>query len=431
MRERGGVFALTAAALAWLAAAACVQAAPIDPPAFQPGFPRLMGMNIGAKNYDQPDYQAALARYQVVVLGFYPGWRQGGRSLDPIGDAVRAIKARNPSVLIAQYSNLTETPRDGSDLAAKVDSENWWLRDSRGRLVQWTNAFAAYEINTTEWAKPDQAGLRYAEWRVERDYKYFHVRPEFDIWYLDNGATKPLVREADWDGSGRNARNDDPRIAAAYRRGNARGWEHIRKVQPGALLIGNADDLSSPEYWGKLNGAFMEAVMGKSWSMESWAGWDKVMERYRLTMRDVVAPKLVGFNVVGRADDYRLMRYGLASCLMDDGYFAYSTLENQFGTAPWFDEFDADLGQPIDPAQVAPWRDEVYRRRFERGMVLLNPTKAAVSVDVPPGYRRLLGKQEPTLNTGLAVSRLTIGAKDGVILKLDRAVSKASELDAR
>ena len=42
-----------------------------------PSFPRLMGMNIGAKNYDDPAYQRQLARLDVVILGFYQGWKPG------------------------------------------------------------------------------------------------------------------------------------------------------------------------------------------------------------------------------------------------------------------------------------------------------------------------------------------------------------------
>ena len=40
-----------------------------------PGAARLLGMNIGAKNYDDTAYQTQLARLDVVILGFYPGWR--------------------------------------------------------------------------------------------------------------------------------------------------------------------------------------------------------------------------------------------------------------------------------------------------------------------------------------------------------------------
>ena len=39
------------------------------------GYPKLMGMNIGAKNYHEPAYQDALSRLDFVVLGVYPGWR--------------------------------------------------------------------------------------------------------------------------------------------------------------------------------------------------------------------------------------------------------------------------------------------------------------------------------------------------------------------
>ena len=38
-------------------------------------FPRLMGMNIGRKHYDDAEYQRQLARLDFVVLGFYKGWK--------------------------------------------------------------------------------------------------------------------------------------------------------------------------------------------------------------------------------------------------------------------------------------------------------------------------------------------------------------------
>lgn len=41
-------------------------------------FPRLMEMNIGAKNCDDPNYQQQLARLDVVILGFYKNWKLDG-----------------------------------------------------------------------------------------------------------------------------------------------------------------------------------------------------------------------------------------------------------------------------------------------------------------------------------------------------------------
>lgn len=384
---------------------------------FAPPFPRLMGMNIGAKHYDEPGYQQALARYDVVVLDFFPEWHQGRGSSDPIGDALRALKQLNRKLLIAQYSTVADGTLRAKDRAGKIDGAGWWLRDAHGNRARWTSAYDTFDVNITDWAPPDAEGRRYPEWLVEHDYRLYHAhRPQVDAWYFDNSMSQPLVKRADWDGDGHDDANDDPRIARAFRQGHVRSWRRVRALQPDALIIANTDDLSSPEYAGQLDGAFLEALVGKSWSVESWGGWGSAMRRYQSALANTRAPRLVGFGVVGRADDYRLMRYGLASCLMDDGYFAYSTLENQYGTAPWFDEFDAPLGAPLDPPQQHAWDSAVYRRRFEGGMVLLNPSSRQAEVEVAPGYRHLRGAQEPGLNTGAPAKRITLGAKDGVIL---------------
>ncbi len=385
--------------------------------AFAPGFPRLMGMNIGEKRYHEPAYQAELSRYHVLVLDFFAGWRQGRGIADPIGDAVRAIKAHNPRIRIAQYSTLVDGQLQMADKVRKLDEARWWLHNSRGERLRPAEPYQTYDANITEWAPPDEEGRRYPEWVVERDHRLFHQRvPEFDIWYLDNSTSQPLVQRADWDGDGRDDANTDPRIARAFRLGHVRGWKRIRQLQPEAWIMANSDDISSPEYSGQLNGAFMESLYGKSWSLGTWGGWDKVMARYRKTMQHTIAPRLVGFGVVGRADDWRLMRFGLASCLLDDGYYAYSTLERQFSTAPWFDEFDADLGRPVDPPALEAWQGPVYRRRFERGMALVNPSLLPATVDVGPGWRHLRGRQDPEVNSGRPAVRVTLPSRDGVIL---------------
>src|SRR5690242_924834 len=66
-------------------------------------FPRLMGMNIGTKNYDDPEYQKDLARMDVVILGFYRGWQPAGYAPSAtlaMRKAVRALKALNPRILV-------------------------------------------------------------------------------------------------------------------------------------------------------------------------------------------------------------------------------------------------------------------------------------------------------------------------------------------
>lgn len=386
------------------------------------GFPRIMGMNIGAKNYDDPKYLDALSHPDVVILGFYPGWRgKDGKAL--MGAVVQAIKQRNPWSLIGQYTILSETQDSGdrtsadTDKGKKLDREGWWLLDAKRKRVQWTDKYTAFEANISEWTKPDENGLRYPEWLARRDYDiYFRPTPGFDIWYFDNALSKPAVKTADWNRDGMNDANDDPEIVRAHRAGHVAEWRQAHELRPDMVLMGNSDDLSSAEFSGKLHGAFLEALIGKSWSMERWKGWEKMMLRYHSAITHTARPHIVGFNVWGRDDDYQQMRYGLASCLLDDGYFSYTDPKSGYSSVPWFDEFDLDLGSPLDPSQTEPWEQGVYRRVFQKGMVLVNPGFFSKTVRIEQGYRHFEGTQAREVNNGKPVANITLPPKDGIVL---------------
>lgn len=390
-------------------------------------YPRVMGMNIGAKHYDDPAYQAALSRLDVVILGFYPGWQGRHQKSATVRESVRAIKAQNPRILIGQYTVLSETqPADDktsadSDKGRKLDKERWWLLDAKGRRVQWTDKYGAFEVNITKWARPDHVGERYPEWLARRDYsQYFGRVPEFDIWFFDNALSRPAAKRADWDGDGVDDAQTDARIATEYRKGHAAHWLAARNLYPKGIFIGNSDDVSSPEYSGRLEGVFLEALIGASWSMERWQGWRAVMERYRSAMKHTKSPHIVGFNVHGASDDYQKLRYGLASSLLDDGYFSYTDESRGYGSVVWFDEYDANLGMPVELPPIEPWANGVYRRNFQSGTVLVNPEPYPVAVTIEAGYRHIKGKQAPDVNDGSSVKSFVLLGKDGVILLKDR-----------
>jgi hypothetical protein len=102
---------------------------------------------------------------------------------------------------------------------------------------------------------------------------------------------------------------------------------------------------------------------------------------------------------------------------MDDGYYYYTSSDLHYKSAYWYDEFDVDLGRAIDPPQQTPWQNGVYRRRFENGMVLVNPkANGTKTVQIEPGYRRIDGRQDATTNNGEAVSAVTLRERDGLIL---------------
>ncbi len=385
-----------------------------------PATPKIMSMLIGYKNYSDPAYQQDIARSDVAILGFYQG--QKGKNGESINTVLSQIKQYNPDILLGQYTILSEarddTPATASrERGRKIEEESWWLRNASGDRVQWTDIYNAWDVNITDWTSPDSNGKRYPQWLAQKDYvTFFQDTPMLDIWYFDNALSRPAVKVADWDMDGQDDNRDDLDIKAAHRRGHVAHWTEAQRLHPTVLLFGNSNDVSSPEFSGKLHGMFMEALIGASWSLESWNGWDAVMARYRAAMQHTASPHLVGFNVHGKKDDYQRMRYGLTSCLLDDGYFTYTDEDAMYASVVWFDEYDVTLGNPIDTPPTQPWQNGVYRRRYEQGMVLTNPTNQPKTITIEKGYQRLNGTQAPEVNSGAPVTSITLASKDGIIL---------------
>jgi hypothetical protein len=390
------------------------------------GFPRLMGMNIGAKNYEDAGYQRDISGLDVVILGFYRGWQPPGHAANStlaMRKVVRAIKARNPRILVGQYTILnevTDNPNDAAtmDLRDKLYASHWWLLNAAGRKVQWTSQYSAWEINFTNWTRPDAGGRRWPEWLAERDHTaYFRDIPELDIVFLD-GVITPLRVTADWDLDKVDDNRTSPNILAAHYAGHLAHWNRLRALAPNALLVGNTDnDLANAQWRNQLNGGFLEGLMGERWSIETWAGWGAMMQRYRAVLQNTRQPKIVGFNVMGAPDDYRFFRYAYTSCLLDDGYFSFTDKSRGFSSVPWFDEYDYKLGNALSAPPNTAWDKGIWRRDFQNGVVFVNPTTETRTVNVAPGLRRLAGIQDPAINNGSAVSRLTLRPKDGIVLR--------------
>ena len=196
-------------------------------------------------------------------------------------------------------------------------------------------------------------------------------------------------------------------------------WTQLRVLNPGLRVMANAapDYLASPEMRGQAEGAFLEGMMGKPYSLERQAdGWNRMMARYRAAFRDTAAPHAVVFQIYSAPDDHRLMRYGLCSALLDDGYFAINAASLQ-QAMPWYDEYDAALGAAIDAPPTRPDASGLWLRRYRGGIVVVNPQPSALGIELPQGYRRLAGSISPDVNNGRPVSALTVQAKDGLILE--------------
>jgi hypothetical protein len=122
------------------------------------------------------------------------------------------------------------------------------------------------------------------------------------------------------------------------------------------------------------------------------------------------------------------MRYGIAACLMGNGYYTPTgTISYSSDIFLWFDEFDnagagvGYLGQAVEPWQTGPWSHGVWKREYQNGIVLWNPRgngQQTVSLSGLGNLKHIQGSQDPAVNNGASVtnSSVTLNDRDGLIL---------------
>lgn len=389
-------------------------------------FPKLALIAIGGPhNYEQAGRAETFAKYDVVILNYWKGW-EWGRSAD-METVIRRVKGNNPRTKVFLYvanNEFDDSSQGGpaEDFRRNLNQNGWWLfqSGSSGTRVKSTWGTTHYILNNTKFSATNSSGQSFIDWfGRETVSTYLQPNPSADGLFLDNVFWKPRVN-GDWNRDGRMDDQNDPTVQQWLRDGMRKQVDVFRALSPGKEMIGNIADWGASEaqltgYEGMFEGGVIEGVLGFSWSPESWSGWPLMMSTYRKALRATTGPRYAIFSQEGLATDYKSMRYGLASCLMDDGYFAY---HQGFGPPyAWFDEFDVELGRALAGPSTSPWSQGVYRRDFENGIVLVNPKgNGRVTVNLERSYRKINGTQDRTVNDGGVVSTVTLDDRAGLIL---------------
>jgi hypothetical protein len=236
-------------------------------------------------------------------------------------------------------------------------------------------------------------------------------------------------RDGDWNLDGKIDSQNDPVVQGWYRAGYRQYVDAMRKAMPNKMFLANAADWGSPaattpEYKGAFNGGVMEHIFGRAQSLEN-VSWKAMMDIYRKTMANFAAPKLGLFVHDGDVNDLKMMRYGLTSTLMDDGYYAFNNDAKRYYGVVWFDEFGAKLGKAMSKPQTAAWQSGVYRRDFEKGIALVNPRgNGTRTVTLEGDFVKIKGTQDPKVNNGATVRTVTLQERDGIILLRAKPIRK-------
>jgi hypothetical protein len=329
----------------------------------------------------------------------------------------------NSNELQVNANNAWNEQRD------KLNSMKWWLypKGQSGTPVTSTWGAGWGIINNSTLTKKDASGKNGIDWLTNYFVdKLYRPAPSIDGFFSDNVFWKPRVA-GDWNLDGTTDANTNPQSQTWLRQGYYRWATLTRQLMGGKFQIGNVADwgesksILSPEYLNLLNGGVLEGMIGESYSPEAWGGFNTMMSFYRKTIVALAEPKLAVFQMDGDPTNYQVLRYGLTSCLLDDGYFAFNDHSKGYYGVEWFDEYDQKLGKATSIPPTAAWQKGVYRRDFEKGIALVNPKGNGLqTVTVGPGFKKFKGTQDPLVNNGNDVTTVTLKDRDGVIPKVPK-----------
>jgi hypothetical protein len=402
-------------------------AALVAPARAEGSFPRTAGYLIGdPRNFEDAAYRSRIAKLDIAILSTWPGWETShGITVEEV---VKRIKAINPETKIFMYF-LPESLRypvnpSYTDLGAKLDSQRWWLYTSGSGPTKVLSDFGkdTYILNLTAFTPQDSGGKRLNQWLPQYAFdKFGKPSPSLDGLFTDNIFWKPR-RNGDWNRDGTIDDQNSATVQRWYREGYRTYLNGLKQLMPGKMQIANIADWGKAEavlteYDQLLQGGIMEAIIGQSYSVEGWAGWAGMLAHYRKSMAALAAPKLGIFHQFGVPSDFQSFRYGLATALLDDGYYAFTDTADGYSGVEWFDELDVNLGVTVSIPPRTAWQSGVWRRDFDKGIALVNPKgNGTREVTLERDYRKLTGTQDRVINNGEVVRKVTLRDRDGIIL---------------
>jgi hypothetical protein len=396
-----------------LALAAFLQAAPSGPP-----FPRIAncyGVGLTPDSTDKDIEE--VARFDLLIGGLWANWSDAS-SVARLHEKVARVRERNPHIVILDFSSSAPyaDPNDKS-----FPSSGWLLTPKGERVAGWPGTSM---INLRKGEVIDWLVARSVASIRERGFDGTFIdcmSGGFDWWACNIESGKPYEIDSDENGVA-DARDDLDRAWVAAKTELSR---RVREeIGPERLFMTNQGG-----EWGyaAFNGILFEDNLdyvlagGADWegTLRPYLHWTETPHRPTLTTivsssgleppydpwKSMKPEERDALLERGRALLPR-MRFGLATALMGDGYFAYDLHTRWRGQRWWYPEYDAPLGYPTGPAVRQP--DGTWRREFDGGAVIVNPTCFDAVATFPEVHRDVSG--------GKVAKRFVIPAQDGRIL---------------
>lgn len=366
-------------------------------------------------SWEMTDSQASeLAKWDMLILDMEHQVKNP--------DKLKEIRRRHPQIIILAYVTVQEIRDDVPRLAPFVPlratllqgiKDEWWLRTPEGRRVSWWPGTQL--LNITD-AASSVDGVNWSDYLSGFLAEKVLGSGLWDGLFFDNtwpGLVNKVGVNLDINGDG--LAETRAEIENSYRQGMNNFFTQVRAKGGNQYLYMGIDG----DYTG-LNGMLFE-------NFPQARNWSSMMIDYAsFPNRSMQPPTFSALNAntnnSGNADSYQKMRYGLASALLADGYYAFDYGDRDHGQTWWFDEYDFSLGEPVGPAQLAQdgtanfQKRGLWRRDFKNGVVLVNSGETTETLELNAEFEKIKGSQDTDVNSGVIVAGVTVPPGDGLIL---------------
>jgi hypothetical protein len=359
-----------------------------------------------------------LAKWDVVILGM--------QVQDTNPEIFNQLKILNPQIKIIAYLSAMEFPfQNYAQLESATGpwhkmwqqiNNDWFLKDGSGNIHSiWPGN---YSFNLTKYC-PTINGQK------------------FNI-FLANFVKRELMDTGHWDGVfydnvldsikdtnnglvdiDNNLKVDEKNFAdSEWHQGILILLAETRKLLGNKIIMVNSSSYGQDYINGRLYETWPHAWLG---------GWAGSMRDYVKLEKNISAtPQVIVLNPNtdnnGNQYDYQKVRFGLASTLLGNGYFAFDWGTQDHSQLWRYDEYEVNLGQAISNAKNllnknnTPYENSVWRRDFENGIVLVNATNQNQKIKLDDAvYEKIRGQQD-VVNNGELVNEVKLAPQDGLIL---------------
>lgn len=388
-------------------------------------FPRLANYYL---KWELNDHEAEnLAKWDLLVLDM--------EVQENSPEAIRKIREINPKVIILAYITAQEIMSDFkyyhlANLRFALEkgiAPAWYLRDEAGNKI--SNWPGTYMLNLSDKAKCDSQGQTFTDYLPEFVAKNIKASGLWDGIFYDNTWGDILYINGgniDFDNDGR--REAATEINSLWSSGFKKMLKKTRSlVGDDFLIIGNGKVYE--DYQDVLNGMMFENFPAP------WEGtWADSITRY-LKLEELNSnPSLPILNTYHRdQNNFPLMRFGLGSTLLGNGFFSYDYDTSNHTQLWWYDEYDLDLGRstssPYNPeTRSSLINNSLYRRDFENASVFVNASnKREIQIFTQENFLKPKGEQDPKFNSGQRINFLDLPANSAaILLSNDRPIKNTS-----